>query len=133
MTSSPSARPFNGPAAGVAVSKVMTSGMRTLVSALSTAGEYAPSVSSDEKRASVSLTFLEKYGACWLGGVALNLFLSSPLLKTVLIAGRPIWSMGAPSDERSVCAHTPILPPSVVFGRSRTMAFVLSDAKKSTP
>src|SRR5215211_7469922 len=57
-----------------------------------------------------------------------------PVLKTVLIAGRPIWSTAFhwPFDQYVVLPHTPIfVPPIDASGTSITTAFVLRRAKKS--
>ena len=75
--------------------------------------------------------------ACCDGGVTLKACLSATVwLKTVLIAGRPIWSIMAPVVRSSVVAQTPIVPPlslSASLGSSSTMPFVLKLAKKSMP
>ena len=74
---------------------------------------------------------------CCDGGVALNASLSATVwLKTVLMAGRPIWSIMVPVARSRVVAHTPIAPPLSLrdsFGRSSTIALVLKLAKKSMP
>src|SRR5512134_594905 len=71
--------------------------------------------------------------ACAEGAVSLKAFLSADGLKTVLIAGRPIWSplrQASPSSQ-DVVAYTPIVSGSWPFGIDRTIAFVLRFAKKS--
>ena len=95
---------------------------------------YAPSLSPADRASSVFTTlvwnFPPKAVGCVAGGVWLKSFLSVPLLKTVLIAGRPIWSM-RPLDP-TVDAQTPrFVPGSASFGTWMTIAFVFSGAKKS--
>ena len=124
ITSSESWRPFRKPAE-LDVSYVRMSGSRTCASPV---GSAAPSV------VSVLTKLAPKSRQSFTGAPALNRFLSSPWLNTVLIAGLPIrsiWVLPA-----SVDAQTPICglagpAVSMLLGSWSTIDETFLPAKKS--
>src|SRR5829696_10494830 len=111
--------------------------MRIPARAPAASAVYGPSLSRPDRDSRVLMTLVRNLPpnavACWEGGVALKSSLSALGLKTVLIAGRPIWSPARhvfPSFQ-VVVAQTPMVSGSSESGIDRTMAFVLRAAKKS--